>query len=641
MLFPVPAVLVSEELQESLQAEEVVVTATRTGSPVEDIPASVEVITEEELEAKGAEKLSDALKLATGISLTNIIGREEAGVSIRGFKTDQVLILVDGRRLSGDMGGGYEIDRLSIENVKRIEVIRGPMSALYGSEALGGVVNIVTKQPEGLSLEVNPELSSYVGGGLQKTASLFASGPVTENLNLSGSVSYIDRDPYKKDGSELLYNGRYINASLKSVYEMSPGRELVFDAAYMNELVDPESVSQMTGTMRRTTWDDARYDASVQLTLGVGLTEYRFRGYFSYYDKLYQVYDLDTGQVANHIIADRYFPAVEAQVTHGFYGAGDHLLTAGLEYRADTYKGTKIKTGEDFEFEEEIDGKTYGGATKTLHYAGAYVQDEWNPFPHLLVVGSLRYDQAFEIAGSLSPKIGLTFTLTPGLRVKGSYGRGFRSPDVEELYYDFTAYMGPVIGVHHVIGNPDLEPETSHSIELSVEGETDGLSGKATWFYNDVDNLIEAVIIGGSGTVIDPTVSQYRNIRKARFRGLELEARAGILENLTLSGSYALLEAVNLTDDERLWERPRHKVMAQLGYTSVRAGIDGNLYLTWNGSSIENGEEKSWALLDASLSKSFGETWTVYTGADNLLNIEDEDIPLLGMNVYGGVRLTF
>jgi outer membrane receptor for ferrienterochelin and colicins len=545
------------------------------------------------------------------------------------------------------MGGGYEIERLSVENIERIEVIRGPLSALYGSEALGGVINIVTRQPEKLGVQVNTELSSYLEGGLQKGASLSISSPPLGNLSAIGSVSYVDRDPYEGADGQLIYQGRFINASLKTVYHLASGAGLTLDTAFMNELVDPEARSAMSGAMQRTTWADSRYDASLELQTAGEIAEFRIRGYFSYYDKLYEVYNMDTDAVTNYITADRFFPALETRVAMGFRAAGDHLLTSGLEYRADTYRGTKIKTGEDFEFEIEVDGKTYGGATKTIHYAGIYLQDEWSPFNRLLVIGSLRYDgavrqdDAVEFTGALSPKIGLTFSPLPGLRAKAVYGRGFRTPDVEELFYDFTAYMGPVIGVHHVIGNPDLQPETSHSVELSLEGEAERLSGKVAYFYNGVDNLIEAIRIGGSGTVPDPTVSQYQNIQKARFQGVELETGLQILEPLTLSASYAFLEALNLTEDERLWERPRHKILAKLGYDSEPLGLHANVYLTYNGGSIENGEDKSWTQLDASVSKDIGPWLTIFAGGNNLLNVKDTDIPLVGMNLYGGVRLEY
>jgi outer membrane receptor for ferrienterochelin and colicins len=515
------------------------------------------------------------------------------------------------------------------------------MSVLYGSEALGGVINIVTKQPEELVVEINPQVRSYLEGGLQKSASLFVSSPPLGKFAVSGSVSYIDRDPYESGESQILYDGRFLNASLKTVYSMSDEDSIVFDAAYLNELVNPDAINEMTGTVRKTTWDDSRYDASLQFSHAGTAVDYRIRGYFSYYDKIYQVEDLVTDQTTNFITAERYFPVFEGQLSGGFYAAGDHLFTAGLEYRPDTYRGTKIKTGEDFEFEEEVDGKTYGGSTKTIHYVGLYAQDEWNPFPKLLLVGSLRYDQAFEVAGSLSPKLGLTYSILPGLRAKAVYGRGFRTPDVEELYYDFTAYMGPVIGVHNVLGNTDLKPETSNSYELAVEGETKRLSGRAAWYYNKVDNLIEAVKIGGTGTVVDPTTSQYQNIKEARFQGVELETTYTILESLSLSASYAFLGALDVTNDERLEERPKHKLLTKLAFDSKRLGLRSNLYVTYVGSSIENGKDKSWTTLDMSVLKTFAENYTVYLGGDNLLNRKDEDIPLLGLNLYGGFRLRF
>jgi outer membrane receptor for ferrienterochelin and colicins len=161
LLLTMPAVQAQAGTEE-FDLPEVVVTATKTEMNVKDVPSAVQVITKEDIEARGARTLKDVLRFATGVNIMRSGTRE--AVSIRGFDSRFSMILVDGKRIASEIDQNYELDRISMENIERIEIVRGPVSSLYGTEALGGVVNIITKKSTKQSFTVSSDNGFLTGG---------------------------------------------------------------------------------------------------------------------------------------------------------------------------------------------------------------------------------------------------------------------------------------------------------------------------------------------------------------------------------------------------------------------------------------------------------------------------------------------
>lgn len=623
---------------EEVKAKEVVVTATKTEAEIEDVPATVEVITKEEIKAKGAEKLRDIIGLAISVYKQGFMAREDSAVSIRGFKPEQTLILIDGRRITGEVSLAYEIDRITLENVERIEIVRGPASALYGTDALGGVINIITKSPEKFSFEFAPEYGVFSGGkGEQRSYSARLDTGKLGKFGFSLSGSLINRNPFiAQDNRYLVSDAEHKNFAMKGTYDFTKNTALIFDAEYMKE----DSVDKAPGRMilDRYIDDNTRYNLSLGLSHRSPQIDYLIRAYTSIYDKDYEFRNDSTGALIDFTEAERNTTVLEGKVTKEFFKK--HLLTIGAEYRHEFFKGTRIATGKGT-YSVTREGVTLIGSEAKLNYWAGYIQDEWQVSDALIIIPALRYDDSDKFKGEISPKLGITYKLLPDLRVKLNYGHGFKTPTPRELYLDFR-HPGPR---YRILGNPNVKPEKSDSYEIALEGERGIFSGRAAYFYNDVEDLITTTQVAcPAGTPAGWTCYQYVNINKAEIQGIEIEAGARLSKEMSLKAAYSHLIAKDKDTGARLTNRTRNKVVAKSIYDNKPAGFKANLWweyldgLLWQTNPTV---EKEYGLWYLSLSKDIAKNLELYAGVDNLFDKKDNDIPLVGAFYYGGVRMKF
>lgn len=626
---------------EEIKTKEVVVTATRTEAEIKDIPSTVVIITKDEIESRGAETLKDIIRFDESLNIIKS-GSQRDIPSIRGFKAEHTLILIDGKRLAGEDTRENELDRITLENVERIEIVKGPVSSLYGTDALGGVINIITRAPERFILKLRPEYGLFDGGeGKQKNINAYISKRAG-NLGLSFSGTFLGSSPYyKEDQTTLQGDGEKKTVSLKADYDLTRFAKLTFDAAYMKEDIETRSLS--SSVLYRNIDDNERYDLALGLSHRSPDLEYSLRGYISIYDKDYEYRILSTNALGQFTVAERKTPVVEGKVTKELFK--DHLFTLGGEYRQEFFKGNRINTGEGA-FTETKEGITEQGSEAEINYLAGYLQDEWQVSDTLLIIPSVRYDDSDKFESNVSPRIGMTYKIFPELRLKASYGQGFKSPTPRELFYEFRHIRARYM----VVGNPEINFERSDSYEVSLEGERGTLSGKVVYFYNDIKDLIEAVQVvpPPAGTPDGWKYFNYQNISKARIQGVEAEIGLSLTKELSLKGSYAYLDARDETKDTRLTQRPRHKAVPKLIYDNKAIGLRGNIWgeyigdNLWQAASGTTPEKvKDYALWYMSLAKDLGEHLEVYAGIDNIFDREDDDIPLIGAFYYSGVSVKF
>ncbi len=625
---------------EELKAEEVVVTATKTEAEVKDVPASVTVITKEEIKATGAEKLRDIFKLDSGIILTRSRGRDFP--SIRGFGSQHVLILIDGKRLSGEVDQDFELDRITLENVERIEILKGPASALYGTDALGGVINIITKTPDKFALELTPKFGAYSGGRGERQSLSFYTGGKLGRFGITISGQFTDARPYfREDQTTLLEDREQKNLGLKLSYDLTKHTQIIFDVAHMKE--DTESRVLSRNVLQKDINDNERYDLSAALSHKSPDLEYFIRGYLSKYDKDYENRTLATNTLNAFDTAkvDRY--VVEGRITKELIK--NNLFTFGAEYRRESRKGTRLNTGKD-PFTAVREGVTRTGSKADIDYWAIYIQNEWQVTDKLLIIPALRYDDSDKFQSNISPNLGITYKILPNLRAKANYAHGFKTPSPRELYIEFR-HPGP----RYIIrGNPDVKSEKSISYEFSVEGEAGIFSGKVGYFYNDVQDLIGTVevIPPPAGTPAGWRVFTYQNIAKAKIQGIEAELGLSLTEEISLRASYTYLDAKDDVRNQRLLMRPKHKLVTKLGYNNKQLGLRGNIWGEYIGDNLWARATattpeiiKDYTLWNLSLSKDISRHVELYAGVDNLFNKKDHDIPLAGAFYHGGVRMKF
>ncbi|SIT84452.1 outer membrane receptor for ferrienterochelin and colicins [Pontibaca methylaminivorans] len=536
-----------ETANEPITLDTVVITATQSERSLRDAPASISVIGGEDLEKRPVHDLADALQGMPGVTISSV-GGGHRGISIRGMDTDHTLVLIDGARFSNSASAvahsDYELGWVPAAAIDRIEVVRGPMSSLYGSEALGGVVNIVTRRPGDewrSAVTLNGAATPRGRGGDQAGLSLHADGPLVPGvLGLSVWAEHRRRaalpsvaDPQ----ASSLGEHETSMAGLGLTWTPDDRQRIAFDfgAGYESRWRDVVAAS---GSYRSD--DRIRRNRAVLSHEGEwGWADSRLRLTRSTLERENRRSD---GGVPSgpHRLTDT---VLDGQVALAPTGA--HSLTFGAEIRDERLSDSTVNA--------------VGKASQT-HYA-AFLQDEIRLAEGLELVLGTRFDRHENFGWEISPRAYLLWHANDALTVRGGVGRGFRAPTLKELSPEYEAIGGG--GRFTIIGNPDLEPETSVTMELGADYAGPGWSLGATLFQNDVSNLIETTCILACDLPRGSTRT-YNNVNKVRIRGVELGGDLELHRDWMLRAHYTWLDAVDRTDGSRLHGRPRHAATAEV-----------------------------------------------------------------------------
>ena len=524
----------------------VTVTASRTEHNTAEAPASVTVITAEEIRARGATNLLEAVRALPGITLS---GRQVGGrktLTIRGAEDRHTLVLVNGRRINStdDVIGhsDYQYGWVPLEQVERIELVRGPMSALYGSEAVGGVINIITREA-GKSWSGNASLRGDVGagssdGGDGYGASASLSGPLAEGLTLAFSFEDMRRSevPSPEDKRLNEIEGRERRtATIDLTYEPVEGHEVF--ASFMTGTED-----LWRGNVSRSVYYDDRYNIDRQ-QVSAG-----YRGDWNGVRPEIHITrsDFEVTSSRSHNVAATRPQTLRDDIVDGLVTMpiGDsHVVTAGGELRRETLWNNGLIGGED-----------------SADHKAVYLQDEIALAEPLTLTLGVRNDHHEIFGNELSPRAYLVWRATPSLIVKGGYGQAFRAPTLKQISPSYVGAEGP----HTFYGNADVKPETSESYEIGVDWRQGGTAASATLFRNEIDNLIYTRLQSQVGS---RRFYIYDNISSARLQGVEAAVSQALPWGLTLSGNYMYLDATDLDSGETLTKRPKHSASATLSWT--------------------------------------------------------------------------
>lgn len=530
----------------------IVVTATASERDAAYVPASVSVIGGEELRQRPVNDLTDAVRHSVGLDIDNV-GLGRRGISIRGMNSEHTLVLVDGQRINTSASAiahsEFELGWIPTEAIERVEVVRGPLSSLYGSEALGGVVNVITRSAtdnwQG-SVSSYASVNDHSLDGNQYKTGFYLGGPlVPGTLGLNAWGEFRQRDALLDAENRqltVLDDQRGLNGHLGLSWTPDAAQriDLGIDAGTEDEEGQRSSTTSPFYTAENQI-ERRRYSLSHSGDWGWGDTQVRL--YRSTLER--KAYRSD-GADAN---GPNRFTDTVLDGRAGFMAGEHNKLTLGAETRRESLEGPSVN----------LQGK------KSLNHYALFAQDEmWLGEQWELVLGG-RADHHEDFGWEISPRAYVMFHATDELTFKAGGGRGFKAPSLKQLSpeYESRAAMG---GRGIIRGNPDLEPETNQSFELGAVFDRGSWSTSATLFHNDVENLIE--------TVRQPTCFvpgriclDYDNIAKARLQGLELTGAVDLLASLRLDTNYTYLDARNRTSDERLADRSQHRANATLGWT--------------------------------------------------------------------------
>ena len=637
MSVPVQAAEKKQEETTHIKTDEVVVTASRTKQEVKESPSSVEVITREDIDKMGAENLAQALQLALGIDTQEnaMVGNRS---SIRGMNTNQTLILIDGRRVrtenTSETMNFYELKRINMDDVERIEIVRGAASSLYGSEALGGVINVIKKHPGKMQTAVTLDWTSRQSDeGIR-----FDSGKLGK-WALSGSFKHMGvREQGTDAGSNMYGKKNFFNLDGRMEMTKDKWLDVFFD--YLTEdLYMKDSLTQGTD------YDHKRFSTGIKYSGRDKRGDYEMQVYYTYFDKHQR-----TRERANHSLNsfdDLKFNSLIFDGRRSIQVAKDHLLTFGGEYRKEDYESTRIKGTNT----RTLEGVTNQLGNSSMDYTAFYLQDEWLASPRWLIIPSLRWDYNSEFGNELTGKLGTTYKITKDVRFKANIGTAYRAPTASELYFSWHHTPNARMDVQ-INGNPNLKPEKALNFDLGFEMEKDKTFGKITYFHNKVDDLINIDTVMSRLPGFPPRMlatGTYRNIDSATMQGVELEARQALGGGFSVRGLYTYLDARDGKTGERLAGRPYHKASLQLSYDDAKHGWNAMLWNDWT-AGYRYGEtvgrrtvykDASLSILNFVVSKKINDHFSAYLGVDNIFDKESDALAYDGRIWRGGVNMTF
>ena len=649
-------------MAEDVRTDSVIVTATRHQQKVEDVTPSTEIISAQDVEAVAADTIEDALKYSTSVYFYQNMQRSTP--SIRGFDGKHTLILVDGKRYAGPQGKFDDPTRFTSGNIERIEIVRGPMSSLYGSEAMGGVINIITKKAKKNHVDAGLKYGIYSHGDGATNFSFNMQLADSESEDFLGKVSFSlsgqqlwQDNMVISDGTTLLPDDDTGSLTGNLGIDLTESFKLEFEAGYNK--TDKEHILSTMGTLANSDNEYSSYDYSGGLYYKSEVLNAMIRLYNSHYEKDYEKRYTEgrmSGRISGHGTdfeeGMRDTSVIEAKIDSLFTTpVGDHFVTLGGEYRQEEHESVRIASANPCSTATR-DGVTQDVGCYDPDSSAVYLQDEWMIGEHFVLVPSIRYDDHEGFDSELSPKAGIVYKMTKELRIKANYGHSFRAPGPGELFMNYYG-MG---GRYHILGNENLDPEISDSFDFALESSGKKWFGRIGYFYNDVDDLIHTVFQRGGG---ESMTYQYQNIDKAILQGVEVEGNWQATEELRLGLGYTYLDAVDDTTDERLTGKPKHLVNFKLDYDYEPWGLRFNLrtrYMGDYGYTVggrgrpEQFKNDSEFVTSIKLTKGITENLDFYVGVDDLFDnyasyyaatAADGVLERPGAFYYTGVKVQF
>ena len=506
----------------------VVVTATRTEIPPEQLSTALTVITAEEIRQQQAETVLEVLRAVPALDVVQSGSRGNAtSVFIRGSESDHVLVLIDGVEVNSTTTGEFDFAHLTTENIERIEILRGSGGTLYGSQAIGGVIQIFTKIGRG-----KPEMTFSAEGGNGRThRQALALNGGTERLGYSFSASRLEtagfhrfNDDYQNLAASSRLDLRLTDSSLlRGVFHFRKTDVGLFNNNNFIDIPDPNARENVTDYLAKLGWEQ-RLSPS---------WDYRLAGsLFKQHDKFSDDPEPGSFDVRRR---NRFRPRVltgEFQSNYRWQEWG--TTTIGIEYKNRQARTENIR-------EEQ----------RNLGY---YLQQQMGFLSNrLLLVGGIRLDDHQVFGTEWSPSASVAYVIPgSGTKFKFGYAEGFKAPTMNELFFPR-------------FGNPDLGPETSWEVNAGVEQKFFGrfLAG-ATYFYREVKDLIEFA----------PPTFQARNLGKVRLNGIEIFGDFPLNRALAVRTAYTFLTGETSTGS--LPRRPRHRGHIQLRYQQDACHINLN-----------------------------------------------------------------
>ncbi|MDP2984411.1 MAG: TonB-dependent receptor [Candidatus Latescibacter sp.] len=564
--------------------DEIVITATRTERLLDDVPQDVNVITKEEISKTNAQTVGDLLKYVPGLNVStseDMPGQSTYQATLRGLSMDNGygLVLIDSQRVKGRGMGEYGngLNQIPVEMIERIEIVKGPGSVLYGSDAITGVINIITKP-----VTDTERLDLYANYGSKETA--------REGFTYSNRVGKVGfRTSGSMERTALgTFEGRYLNNRFN------------YRAGKMSYTMDIDLSRITTGSNieRR-----VKFAPEIKADLGEGAT-WVTKGYW---------YDWDFFQSSRD--GDIMYGQAETQYTRLL--ALKHRLTAGGEF---------LRQGLDYVYKGADSDKTkWPLLDKDVDTWSLYAQDEWLVVSRVFLVLGARFDHHSSYGGVVSPRLSVLFDITGDTRLRASAGRSFKSPTIRQIFYPAPFLHS---STQFIISNPDLKPEYGTGFTLSLEHSfSQELLANIMVYRNDIKDMVKSRDTGEMFNYVP--LWTYENISRALTQGVEGEVKFQLPKGFYGSFSFDYTDTENKDTGKKLTLVPDHTEGLQLNYQNSRFGIGVEWGIKYFGPTYtdEDNTKKrdGYVMAEAKIRKTITQRTSVSVEGDNLFDTDYGD----------------
>lgn len=653
---------------------EVIVTATRTERQLSSLPLPAQIVSGKEIQAVSSLRLNDILNEQTGLITVPDFGGGE-GIQLQGLDSQYTLVLIDGVPLIGRSAGTLDISRLTVGNIKQIEIVKGASSSLYGSEALGGVINIITEKPKyGFNSEIGSRVGSF--GTYDTNVNI---GYKKEKLSVNGFFNSFRSDGYDLNDDQALntvepYSNYTFNGQLD--YKFSEATKLFVSGRYFTQNQDYVASETLKGESDINEWN-------AHLKLSQTYNE-KWSSYFEFYTTRYKAEEYLNNPDNTPYSEGYYNQLLLRPEIRGTYKPNQkHSFIGGIGWNHETLKRT------DFSAEPEFNSPY------------AYLQWDTDPSEKWNVILGARFDSHNEYKSQFSPKAAVRYKWNEKLAFKASVGYGYKAPDFRQLYFDFTnATVGYTVLGYNAVStaipelqaqgeiaqivvpisefNEELNPENSVSYNVGVDyNPSSKLKFGINLFRNNISDLIDTRVIANKTN--GQNVFSYYNVHAVYTQGLEFNSTYKLNSSIKLSGGYQLLFAKDKAAEDAfqdgevyarltntspsfqlkkddyfgLYNRSRHMANFKIFYTLEKWNLDANLRGTYrskyglydtNGNTYLDTYDDfvdGYSVWDIAINKTFYKNYTLGFGIDNLFGFTDtQNISnIAGRIIYGKLNI--
>ena len=536
----------------SFSLNEIVVTGTGTPHYFKDAPVQTEVISGAALNEYAGRDIEEVIGgLSAGLTFNpNDMG---SNVQLNGLKNDYILILIDGKRINGDVGGQNDLSRINFHNIERIEIVKGASSSLYGSDAIGGVINFISKRNTDKWSAANTTRIGAYGDLNQSNRIGFIRGKWNSTTSFSGRRT----DGWKNTDLEyhrgkLVENSvtRTVNRSTNYTvsenltYQLSKSFKWTADASfYEKHTYRPTGIPQ---------WRFYDFYYRDQHYATGGRYEMKNKNYLSLdvdYDKNDYFYDYTSRDYTDHF---------DENGKRIVYYPGDRALQTSQRRRMGNMKGVfhlgeqhTLSSGVEYLHEKLVAPYRLKNNEASAYTLSVYIQEEWNPTEKINITGGMRLAEHKAFGKSLTPKISGLYKIND-FSLRATYANGFKTPTVKELYYHYHATIMSKLKAYY--GNERLKPQQSDYYAIGAEYNTPRIQASLTAYHNRIGNIISLQHTETSyedrQLLVEETM-RYVNLSKGRIYGLDVSFHVNLPHQIEAGGTYSYLNAKEQrTDDE-------------------------------------------------------------------------------------------